>query len=754
MSTQARIPFTAGIARELLDADPGDLDATSRKVRQRCMSELEIAAVSGCIDPSGCLRASLILAATLIKLDIQELESINSMVKICVARSGNNSISLELLSSRIGIRKTIMSLSGNCSKFAVLTQCAASLARACFLHFEKHKAIESVSTRWRTPSEIVISTPDVSKFNPALLPNRKQRWAHKYAKSFTKVARKHLSTSNAQHVLVMVLPTSPTSTDSNNPGVQKWALCEITRSHAMMCKLEQVCRANKPITCSEVELYGFSHPVVLSMAIDVVASLYDLALSTKTKVRRADDDDQGFDRLSILHRMNISTQCFKVSSTHHLESGMADAQVQVLEPIEQPQYLMAIKAPYQRTGPNVSRKGKITNDDDDDSDDDKHNVDVDLKSDSEDEDQLLSHAVAARKHRDEFTKILSGWDQYSDNSSDCEETNQHDELQDLDEATTLNINIAATVANKQMEWSTKYLNTVDARVDERLQSQGAGDLTSTAVDQEQDAVLQEVFTTDGQPFVPDDDNERCDHVHKEQTDVATLTETMLSDAFDVWQDEIIKSCWAITLRSKGQSSTVGKNRELSLVGLVDKTSKPETATVHFVQWVSYVDSKQGRSIRLDERHRVICPVNYIHQPISFKDGTVLWNALGVRVRKDVRPEMPALAVRLHRMFESAISLHVGRQEHILFFDQGAMECCDICGLDGGSLCAWCLKNTHPRCCSSLKDYIVSSAERSDIRTYKGSAGISDVFQSVRKDMFPRALLGVDENDTIESFLGS
>jgi len=49
------------------------------------------------------------------------------------------------------------------------------------------------------------------------------------------------------------------------------------------------------------------------------------------------------------------------------------------------------------------------------------------------------------------------------------------------------------------------------------------------VDQEQDAVLQEVFTTDEQPFVPDDDNddnECCDHVEKEQTDVATLTETM------------------------------------------------------------------------------------------------------------------------------------------------------------------------------------------------------------------------------------
>ena len=115
-----------------------------------CYSELEVIAVTGCIQAED---------AMMFKVDIQELESVNSMIKIACARSGNNRISLELLSSRIGIRKTITSSTNGSTKFAVLTSIASQLARSCFLHFDSHKSMIEDAERWRASCDVVLSRP-------------------------------------------------------------------------------------------------------------------------------------------------------------------------------------------------------------------------------------------------------------------------------------------------------------------------------------------------------------------------------------------------------------------------------------------------------------------------------------------------------------------------------------------------------------------------------------------------------------------
>lgn len=56
-------------------------------------------AATGTMDAFGLLHASLVMIARLLKVDVQTLESINSMLKIAMLRSNNNRMTLELLSS-------------------------------------------------------------------------------------------------------------------------------------------------------------------------------------------------------------------------------------------------------------------------------------------------------------------------------------------------------------------------------------------------------------------------------------------------------------------------------------------------------------------------------------------------------------------------------------------------------------------------------------------------------------------------------
>ena len=92
------------------DGERCKLDDTARKVALLCGNELHFVSTTGLLNTSGRLRAILLSAGLLLRTDIQELESLNSMLKIAMQRANTTTISLELLSSRVCIRKTIASL--------------------------------------------------------------------------------------------------------------------------------------------------------------------------------------------------------------------------------------------------------------------------------------------------------------------------------------------------------------------------------------------------------------------------------------------------------------------------------------------------------------------------------------------------------------------------------------------------------------------------------------------------------------------
>ena len=475
-----------------------------------CYSELEVIAVTGCIQAEGRLRSSLILAAMMLKVDIQELESVNSMIKIACARSGNNRISLELLSSRIGIRKTITSSTNGSTKFAVLTSIASQLARSCFLHFDSHKSMIEDAERWRASCDVVLSRPTWDH-NPGLKPTKSQLWAVKYNKLFTQRAKKHMKT-DSHHVLVLVV----TCPDKDNGGIveQRFGLCEVDGADTSVCRL-------KPLTMNGVIMYHWDpdNEAPTQPTICIIALLYDLSI----QIRSIKHTTQiGIELRSEVLRVDGTYLC-----SHH-----------------EPELLANVKAPYERKQKTSDDAEAVLALEDHESEP-SEGGDENEQDDDDDENDDEGHAASAGatekrlQKNDKFVRMLLGWDDVSDDDvsdDDSDPDNDLQERKDIDEAESINTKIAAEVANKQLGWSTAVLKSVDQKVEQLLQSGDFGDKTASSVDLEQDALLQEVCINpkslcESTCNVDTDTHDRLDQVSK----ALPVSGDMLDDAFTQWQ---------------------------------------------------------------------------------------------------------------------------------------------------------------------------------------------------------------------------
>ena len=136
-----------GFAREILHTDDTRLEANTRKLKYHCHDELAVMSSSGVLKPSGLLRSSLLSAALMLSLDTQELESLNSMMKMAMLRANTATMTLELLCSRVCLRKVVATMSGNSARFKEVAPIAANVARSCSLHWA-NSPIKSKHPAW------------------------------------------------------------------------------------------------------------------------------------------------------------------------------------------------------------------------------------------------------------------------------------------------------------------------------------------------------------------------------------------------------------------------------------------------------------------------------------------------------------------------------------------------------------------------------------------------------------------------------
>ena len=93
----------SAIAREILATEDQQLDITTLKIKTICFQELRAAAIDGKCGPK--LFSIMRTYAVLVKVNIEELEGLNGLIKATGEQSPN--ISLELLDARLKIKKSL-----------------------------------------------------------------------------------------------------------------------------------------------------------------------------------------------------------------------------------------------------------------------------------------------------------------------------------------------------------------------------------------------------------------------------------------------------------------------------------------------------------------------------------------------------------------------------------------------------------------------------------------------------------------------
>ena len=192
-SALVQLMLNPGLAQEILDTDDARLEANTRKLKHHCHDELTITASTGCLKLSGLLRSVLLSAALMLRLDIQELESLNSMTKMAMLRANTTTMTLELLCSRVCLRKIIATMSGNSTRFKDVAPIAASVARSCFLHWTHRAEVQDNPERFAASVDAAaIANGHPRHWNPALLPTAEHKWAMSSHKKIMQALKNHL----------------------------------------------------------------------------------------------------------------------------------------------------------------------------------------------------------------------------------------------------------------------------------------------------------------------------------------------------------------------------------------------------------------------------------------------------------------------------------------------------------------------------------------------------------------------------------
>ena len=517
------------MAREVLDADPALLESTTRKIRSACFLELEVVAVNGCMRVDGRLRASLLLAASLIKLDIQELEGLNSMVKVAVARSQNNRITLDLLTSRVCTRKLVALHTAGATKYKAIVPAAAALARSAFLYHGQHREILDDVTRWEACSEASFIPGDPSVYNPALKHSGDQLWAVKYNTQVMKRLRAHEKSDSCikDSVFALLLPQGALVAEDLGDGGSWaiWLCCAVTRSQAMFIKASRMPDGKVIVDQSETEFV---------LSVDLLASQYS----------RVQEAAAG----SSSKRLTVYTQALRILH----DPANPDQATHFALQEETPSVVCVLRDRYQRsTQSHISTPVAAV---------------TDNASESDDEAEQNQVGGTLGMNPDSLMRMLHGMDDFSDVEGDILDDNMSDAAtgdvtQDLLELEELNVRMAAGVANQQSDSDSQRIRDTVAR---NTSASDAAMSTLSPVEEETEAFLQELLLqkihTTGD-ILQEDTQPMTQDIPKglDKPECASVIPAEFNRFHHHWQSSFLESCQALEYRAATATRTIGEN---------------------------------------------------------------------------------------------------------------------------------------------------------------------------------------------------
>ncbi|CAE7832163.1 unnamed protein product [Symbiodinium sp. CCMP2592] len=501
------------VARELLDSSEQVLECTTRKIRTSCWAELEEVAVTGRLRMNGRLRASLLLSASMLRLDVQELESLNSMVKHQVARSGNNRITLELLSSRVLTRK-LLALHAVGWRYKDVVPVAAAFAKSAYLQHGPHKEYLADEARWHTCGESRLTPADPAVYNPAARPTPEHSWALKYNATFMKAVRAH-NKDHSDTWIALLVPTSlccdhQPADEADEAEFERWICCGVTRSQAMLFRQEPG---------------GATSSFMLSAQL--IAKLHSRVAEKRHH--------------NILYIQEVS-----------MPGAVAAGAVQEL---------CRLRARYQRAERTDPLDDQDSGGDGDDRDPDGIDDDADMLGDDVDENMPGSQGQETnRLDNEQLMRLLLGLDDFGD------EGNDEDDVDDMAELEGLNVKIAATAADMKLPgMGTK----VEGRHDELLAAEASSVLAP--VDQETEAFLQELFVNGlGQTSINEDEvhssslrpdvvTDQGDQASGAATQPRTVDDDDAKSFWQKWQAAMRMTCEALQHRDRECTRPLGDN---------------------------------------------------------------------------------------------------------------------------------------------------------------------------------------------------
>ena len=678
------------------------LECTALKFRVQNFEELQCIAVTGVVKAEGRVRTTLLLAGSLIRLDIQEIEGLNSMIKTTVARSQNNRISLALLSSRVCMRKVIALNTGGSTRVKDIKPYAASLARSAYLFDESHHAILNDDNRWKAPtsSSSALTLPQASDslFDPRQdCSLEESRWAIKYHRAFMKSFKVSWLVKGAQPENVQALVTpSP----ANAAVKEYWVPCTVAHSQVVMARLELQCPAVKTrYVLADLQL---TQEAVCRTSFSIIMSMCSLAEKAKSAGRS---------------RVQLHTQKMEIKEVDGACSFNCVGRKKLLcelraRYVHNKKHERKTRAAGEAIGDVQGEPGEPAEGAENADQVEVEAEDVCLKSDGSDNDE--GHGVEQKQEDQEIMRMLyGGHEEGSD--GDLSELADEDRLE-LNNLVDLNLEVASACANRVAQEPDATVSAVAERIQQRRESDAFGSSSGTLADaeQSQEALLQELLSgssllsPDAEAGDADTSNEAACLQQCEGMDAMSASQIppTLEDAFlEKWHASAAAMIDALVHRRAHAADEVGANKEMSLVLEI----QDETACVHLVHWSSS-NIAHGRTVKLDEEDRIVCSMPFLQKARDFTHAGVhmVLPAVGEcmrKVKKHERAPLPKHALRLMNMYKKAIACHCHEAESDLCFEpvpdvSDAM--CLACHSSGNcKVCAFCGLTAHRVCSARL-----------------------------------------------------
>lgn len=242
--------------------DSSQLEVNTRKLLKRFQDDFQEAAKTGLCGEK--LFATLRAAASLLRGDVQEIESLNSLVKLQCRRCPN--LSLELLSARICIKKSLKFDSDNTGKEAAIRSKWTNVRDVCYAVLQRCQSSGEVfkellldSLRWSPPlrdsDPAALVVVDLVSLDPSLKPTGATLWATPYNLKWQKAYKALIKETQALTAVLsfsIAVPSasSASSSSSRPPGPadpNDWCIVCFDFGHTEPASVLELCLLSKSL---------------------------------------------------------------------------------------------------------------------------------------------------------------------------------------------------------------------------------------------------------------------------------------------------------------------------------------------------------------------------------------------------------------------------------------------------------------------------------------------------------------------------